>query len=189
MTNMKTNKILITIVILIFITSIILSYIILNHEEIMGITHGPYDVIIERNYNNESEQELISIAENITPPDGSWWFMEFDNILIADCVNKEAIRYYTDLINNIEDDHRFTGFDIKNAYFKYKATIDYIDNPGIYNTSIPNLIEVNLTIEFNEYVDPINALWFDHFRCVIFDHNKEIITVLGDDEEPVVLVS
>jgi hypothetical protein len=156
---------------------------------INGSSHGPYEVIIEKNYNNESEEELISIAENITPPDNLWWFTEFDNILIADCVNKEAIKYYIDLINEIETDHDFTGFNIKNAYFKYNVTINYVANAGNYNTTDRDLIKVNLTIEFHEYVNPINALWFEHYRCVVFNNDGEIITVFGDDKEPRVMVS
>jgi hypothetical protein len=154
-----------------------------------GNLHGPYEVIIEKSYSDELEEELISIAENITPPDGSWWFMEFDNILVADCVNKEAIRYYVDLIGEIEEDHSFTGFDIKNAYFKYNVTVNYIIDEENRSTLDHSLIKVNLTIRFHEYVNPINALWFDHYRCVVFNEDKEIVSVFGDDTEPEVMVS
>jgi hypothetical protein len=185
---MKENKILLIIIIFI-VSCVVFVFIISNQLDLIVDSHGPYEVIIERNYNNESEEELISIAENITPPDGSWWFMEFDNILIADSVNKESINYYVNLIEEIENDHDFTGFDIKNAYFKYNVTIDYIKNNGIYNTSDQNLIEINLTFAFDEYVNPLNALGFNHYRCVIFNDQKDIISVLGDDIEPDVWVS
>jgi hypothetical protein len=186
---MKNNGIFPVIIVLVIIISVVFALIIYNKIDLIGNSHGPYEVTIEKNYHNESEEELISIAENITPPDGSWWFREFDNILIADCINKEAIKYYTNLINEIEEDHDFTGFDIKNAYFKYNATIGYITNVGNNNTNDQNLIKVNLTIRFHEYVNSINALWFEHYRCVVFNTDREIITVFGDDIEPDIIVS
>lgn len=184
----KDSKILIIFIIFILI-SLSIAITILYQEEIMGNSYGPYEITIERNYNNESEKEMILMAENITPPDGSWWFMDYNNIRIADCVNEEAIRYYSDLINEIEQDHDLKGFDIRDAYFEYNATIDYITNAGNYNTSDQNLIEVNLTIRFSEYVNPLNGLWFEHYRCVVFNNDREIITVFGDDIEPEVIVA
>ena len=150
----RNTKILI---ILLMVATIFTSAVVvfLLRGEFIEEVYGPYEITIERNYNNESEEEMISIAENITPPDGLWWFMDFDNIRIADCVNNDAIKYYSDLINEIEIDHDFTGFDIKNAYFKYNATIAYIANTGNFNTSDQYLIKVILSISYHEYVNPI----------------------------------
>jgi hypothetical protein len=175
--------IIIVVVILIFI---VISYLIIDRQV---IPHGPYETSINRNYHNESEEELISIAENIEPPDGKWWFDEFDNIKLADCVNIEAIEYYSDLIHKIKGDHDFTGIDIKNANFTYNANVIYFNNNGKYNTTYEELIEVNLTISFSEYCGSLCGVWFEHYRIVIFNYESDIILVRGDDIQPQVMVS
>lgn len=181
--KMNTQYIVIFIIISMFITILGVYLFFYNNGY-----YGPYESDINRNYQNEFEEELISIAENIEPADSQWWIDEIDNIRIADCVNDEAIYYYSNLIEDIKKNHDYTGFNIRSARFIYKANVQYINNNGMYNSSDSELIEINLILNFSESVNSLNGMAFSHFRTVIFNYDKEIISVIGDDIRPQVLL-
>jgi hypothetical protein len=154
-----------------------------------NVEYGPYKKTINREYSNQTELELILFCENITPEDNNPWYDEFDNVKLADTVCNETIQYYSDLIDIIEEDHDYTGFDIKNAQMDYHAELKYISNNGEYNSTDEVLVIVNLTLDFEYYVGNLNALWYDHYRTVILTEDFEIIEILGDDEKRSVIVS
>ena len=182
----KRLKILCIIIVLILITSTVVGCLFKKEPE---EKYGPYIKDINRNYQNETEKELISIAENITPPDGQWWVYHGSD-KIADCVNIEAIEYFSDVIDDLRNrENNYNERDIKKANFTYYVNIRYITNNGEYNTSETNLIEVNLTMHYSYWVSAKGAKWVDHYRCVIFNYNKEVVEVINDDVWPKVLVA
>lgn len=152
-----------------------------NNKE---VNYGPYLVNINREYENNFESELISYAESIPSPNNIWWQDEFDNIKIAYYVCNDSINYYTDLVKQIESDHLYTGFNVKNAKTEYNATVEYFKNDSSYNTTKTDLIKVHLYLSYEHYVGPLNAIYFDHFRTVIMTHDKEILDIKGDNDLP-----
>jgi hypothetical protein len=177
----KSKKIKISIIVLSVLLTICILWIILN----------PFKITkdISREYKSECERKLIEIAENIPPPDGMWYYDEFDGIKIADCVNKDAIDYYSKLIDSIKSNRKYTGISLKKAWFVYHAIIKQIKNNSIYKTPSKKLIEVDLHISFEVYFGSQCAFWYSHDRRMIFNENSEIIKVLGDDEKEVILAS
>lgn len=139
---------------------------------------------IHRKSNSEFDRQLIEIAENIPAPDGKWYKDEFDGILIADCVNKDAINYYSKLFDTLKVDNDYTGISIEYGRFDYIAEVTHIKNDSIfYNTNYRNLIEVDLKISFSIYCGSLCGMWYSHKRRVIFNEKMEVIFVIGDDDD------
>jgi len=147
---------------------------------------------ITRIYNNQEDKELILRAESLECPYGrQWWFNEFDNIKILNCLNNEAVNYYSNLVDNIESNPSYTGFDIKIANLTYNAEVLRQINNGEYNCAEENqnVIIVKLTLDFHEYCGPVCGLYLSHYRTVVMDDQKEILCILGDDERSTFAVS
>lgn len=144
---------------------------------------------ISREYNSEFEKKLIEISENIAPPDGVWYSDEFDGVKIADCINFEAIDYYSNLIDSIKENNGFTGFKLKRACFEYSAKIVPVKYDTSFTTLEEDLTEVNLRISFDAYCGSQCAFWFSHERRVIFNKELEIVKVIGDDEYVQIIAS
>ncbi len=174
-----------------------------------------YNKTIERNYSNEFERALIDSAEAAYPPrdsvaaavpswsemnipeTGYWYYFSFDGILIPFAITKDAIGYYSSLIDSLEAEvtHQF----IKEAYFEYESTISFKEEyhfdwpaPGEANgperpvepEDFENVYVVELSLKWNHIqIDPYGMTLL-HGRVVIFDQNGNLIRVFLDGKWP-----
>lgn len=144
---------------------------------------GPYTVGIHRDYQNETELELIYRTENLSCPDGSWYVGSFDRVVIADCVNSEALDYYTGVIENLSRDPDYLGFTFLSASFYYTARVSH--SPATLNATTT----VTLTLRFSDYCGNLCAMGFTHQRVATYSQEGELLALEGDDVEPSVWVS
>ncbi|MFO8052311.1 MAG: hypothetical protein R6V01_11540 [Thermoplasmatota archaeon] len=187
-TRIDPKPVFIVLFVIVFFLSVIITSIISNIEN-DGEDLGPYTKEIELEYDNELELSMIQKAENLTPPDGSAWYDTFDNIKLADCVCRESIDYYSELIDDIEEDPDLVGITIKEAEMTYTARVVGFLNNGSYNTTDDRLYRVELNLSFHEYMGPLAAMWYDHYRTVVMTEDLEVLDVQGDDEKSSVIVS
>lgn len=187
-TRLDMRTVYIALFVVVFTLSVIITTMILRDDD-EGEQLGPYTRSIDLQYDNGSELQMIQIAENITPPDGDAWYDTFDNIKLADCVCRESIDYYYDLIEDIEEDPDLLGIRIENAEMNYTAKVESFENNGSFNTNETILYKVFLKLNFHEYMGNTGAMWYDHYRTVVLTSDMEVLQVLGDDDKDSVTVS
>lgn len=163
-----------------------------------------YTKTIERNFTNEFEKDLIEKAEAYYPPRDSvveaanaymeipdsnyWFYSSFDGTYIPYAITKEAVEYYSGLIDqfnaNKSDSFFFT------AEFVYSASVEFHENylsPSANSREEPVIPEefesvyvVDLLLEWEQYCGPLCAMWIDKQRIAVFDESGQLLGVFLD---------
>jgi len=163
-----------------------------------------YTKTIERNFSNEFEENLIEKAEAYYPPRDSvveaaysqmeipdsnyWFYSSFDGTYIPYAITKEAVEYYSDLIDqfnsNKSDSFFFT------AEFVYSASVEFHENyqspsansreEAIVPEEFESVYVVKLILEWEQYCGPVCAMWINKERIAVFNENSQLLDVFLD---------
>ena len=142
--------------------------------------YGPYEVNINREFNNQTEKDIILFVENLSNDNMNLWEDDFHYPKKGNYICAESINYYKDVVETFEQNHSSTDAVVKHAGMAYRASIAYIENNGTYNTTDNNLIEVYLELEYSHYVGPLCGLGYGWYRRVILTNNMTVIKIEGD---------
>ncbi len=185
-----------------------------------------YSKTIERVYTNEFERALIDSAEAAYPPrdsvvavapdwmkdqlpeTGYWFHWVIDGVLIPYAITIDAIEYYSNLIDSLEDgvSHQH----IIKADFDYRVSISFkeeydFDWPEEWNEMIwialreagewpikerfERVFVVKKLLYWFHHCGETCALWLYHVRIVIFDESGNLIKIFLDGDWWVPIVS
>ena len=134
------------------------------------LSHGPYTRTLNRYYSTERELELIRISEDL--PSNVENVSDFDNVKLYSTASSESIEYYYDLVEKIEQNHVYTGFDVKRAEMVYDARVEYV---AVNNNTVTM---VHLDLYYHHYVNGLNAIWYNIGRIVTFALNGTVDSVV-----------
>lgn len=159
---------------------------------------------IERLADNEFESGLIEKTETYYPPreevaevagnrldipDSSYWYYNsFDGTLIPYAITKEAVNYYSNLIDEFTRTYGDSFF--LSADFQYQATVRYEelyqspDTNSAGDAVIPLDFEkvyvVELVLKWDQYCGQLCAMWIDKKRIGVFDETGELLQIFLD---------
>jgi hypothetical protein len=163
-----------------------------------------YTKSIERNFSNEFEENLIEKAEAYYPsrdsiveaadfqleiPGSNYWFYSaFDGTLIPYAITKEAVDYYSGLIDQFNKNKSDNFFFM--AEFYYSASVTFFENyqsPAENSRGEPvvpkefeSVYAVELILKWEQYCGPLCAMWIDKQRIAVFNEAGELIEVFLD---------
>lgn len=159
---------------------------------------------IERISEDDFEASLIEKAENYYPPreevagaarpwlevpeSGYWYYDSFDGVKIPYCITKEAIEYYSGLIDRFNADKDGTFF--LAAEFNYKAEVKFFENytsPATDSEGIEteqqtfsSVYVVLMQLKWSDYCGSLCAMWIDKKREVVFSAEGDLLAVFLD---------
>ncbi|MFO7526851.1 MAG: hypothetical protein R6W68_15465 [Ignavibacteriaceae bacterium] len=167
-----------------------------------------YTKQIERIYSNEFEKNLITLAESFYPPrdsvlsvtpteyipfipDSNYWFYQsIDGVKIPYAITKEAIIYYSEIIDTLNARQNSL---IYKAAFIYRAELTYyssyifegldpITGLPLQSESFNNVYVVCMDLSWDHFCGPVCGLYIDHKRIVVFDIQGNPIRIFYDGE-------
>ena len=102
----------------------------------------------------------------------------------------QAVKFYSDFIDKQK---KIPGkLRLKTAFFGYSAKVIGMENDGTYHCAKgkgERLIFVYLHMIYSQHRGPGDSLYLTHNRLVIFDQNKNVLCIFGDDNDPRVSIS
>ena len=183
-----------------------------NDSEHAPEIYREYTKSVVRESDSELEEKLIERAEAAYPPrdsvlkvvpsqrrdfipkDGYWFYSSFDGVLIPYAITREAVDYYSDLIDALKsgDELQF----ITKADLRYFAKVDfheeYVFDEKDPRTGRPlpeevfnRVYVVQMTLEWSQYCGLECAMWIDQSRLVLFDQSGELLRIFRDGRHPV----
>ena len=179
-----------------------------NPENEIEQPKNEYTKHIQRNFSNEFEKNLITLAESIYPPrdsvlsvtpteliafipDSNYWFYQsFDGVNIPYAITNEAIVYYSEIIDALNTSQN--SF-IYKAVFNYTATstfydtyifagIDPITGLPMQSETFNNVYVISMDLSWDHFCGPVCGLYIDHKRIVLFDIQGNLIKIFYDGE-------
>ncbi len=174
--------------------------------------HDPYQASIVRSFQDETEQRLITLAEQAPVPEETlekmaawptqpprsvegwrrnWWYGSFDGVRELQYVTPAALEYYQAMLAKFRrGDFRDTrGIKMLSAKLDYKATVSRHESLELHGRKFPPGYLVTLSLGWSQYCGPVCAMSCGAERRVVFDESGRILAVLGDDDERATLVS
>ncbi len=170
---------------------------------------GIYTKTIQRNFSDEYEKSLIEKAEawypsreevlaaagmNMEIPDAFFWFyQEFDGVYIPFAITADAVKYYSDLIDQFSGNNNDNFF--TEAELNYIATVEFHEkylspevnslgeqmNPQDYES----VYVVKMELSWYQYCGSLCAMWIEKERIVVFGEAGELLDVFMDGPIPV----
>ncbi|MEX2633986.1 MAG: hypothetical protein WD267_08130 [Balneolales bacterium] len=173
---------------------------------------------IERDFDNNFEEEIIKKAEAVYPSrdkvissaedwggmqipnEGYWFYGHFDGILIPYSITTEAISYYSDVLDTVEQRQSLIR-----AEFEYHSSVKFEENyihewpeewpenhQYDYDEKAPSdpleqVYVVKMRLKWDHYCGMTCGLTINHYRIVIFDEEGTLIHAYFDGPIPVVV--
>ena len=140
----------------------------------LGKIKEPFGMVVERIASSEFGSELIAKAETVPCPNGVWTLREGDGVRWPICLNKEAVDYYSELMERYKTGHfplSTPKLETGRAY--YHAVV----SPGAGKTWT-----VNMKLEYADYCGILCGMDFEIIRVIHFDQHGKVIAIEGDDE-------
>ncbi len=163
-----------------------------------------YTQLIERISTNEFEAGLIEKAEKQYPPrdevievastwleipNSAYWFYDnFDGVNIPYAITEDAVEYYSDLIDQLNENKEDNFF--LTADFTYKAKISFKENYTSPSTNSQNemvireefssVYVVELSLKWQQYCGSLCAMWIDKERTAVFSESGELLKIFLD---------
>jgi len=148
----------------------------------LGRSIERFGVKIQRKAQSETERYLISKAEQLPCPNRKWWHKDADGVRIPVCLNATVLNYFTNLIERHKKDQR----PIKKRKIQ-KAEVFY--EASLVTQGDSNGWTVELRLEYSHSCGNLCGITFSKVRTVIFDKNQNVVKVIGDEKEPLLIVS
>ncbi len=113
-----------------------------------------------------------------------WWCSDFDYVLIAYAVTREAVDYYSDLVRDLRTTrrHPFADPETKQASsLKYSASARHMAEFTMGGLEFTDVIVVEMELEFSASFASLAAVGFHRKRTVIVSSaGLEVLAVFGD---------
>lgn len=164
-----------------------------------------YTKSIERIASNDFEADLIDQAEKYYPsrenvvsaaewsgmeiPETKYWYYNsFDGVKIPFAITEDAINYYSDLIDEFNENPDDVFF--YSANFEYKAEVTFYENYISPETdsqeqatepeSFDSVYVVKMALAWEDYCGSLCAAWINKDRIVVFNESGELLKVYLD---------
>lgn len=174
-------------------------------------TEKSFTKLIERVAKNNFEASLIEKAEKYYParenvvavtdprievPETKYWyFYSFDGVRVPYAVTRDAVDYYSDLIDEFNANKKDVFF--ISAELNYKATVQFFEKftspaaNSMGEQAEPELFSsvyvVELDLNWLQYCGSLCAMGFNKKRIVVFNPSGEIQKVFLDGIFPLVV--
>ena len=166
-----------------------------------------YTKSIERISSNEFENELIDAAEKYYPPRDSvvkvtygmeipyskyWYYDVFDGVNIPYAITEDAINYYSNLIDELNENKKDNFF--LAADLNYKAEVSFYESytspslnsrgETVESEEFNSVYVVKMILKWEDYCGSLCALWINKERVVVFNETGDLLKVFLDGAAP-----
>lgn len=163
---------------------------------------APHAVKISRQFDNESEEMLMRIAEATYPlasdagregdpgcgkaladiiGEPPWWYSEFDGVRIPYAVTKSAVAYYLKVSEDFREGRPGAPLlGMKSSSLAYSASITTQENYRPGEAAPRREYAVAMRLEWSQYCGPLCAMSFSKSRAVVLTAGGDILAVDGD---------
>ena len=127
------------------------------------------------------------------PASKYWFYSSFDGIYIPYAITKEAVEYYSNLIDQFNANKSDSFF--QTAELVYSASVEFHENylsPSANSRGEPvtpeefeSVYVVKLILEWEQYCGPVCAMWINKERIAVFDETGQLLDVFLDGPIPV----
>lgn len=196
----------------IIILTLFISCIKENEDDNQNEIERSYTKSIERISASDFESDLIDQAEKYYPPREDvvsaaewsgmeipetkyWYYSNFDGVKIPFAITEDAINYYSDLIDEFNENPDDVFFYM--ASFEYKAEVIFYENyvspeadsqgQATEPESFDSVYVIKMTLVWEDYCGSLCAAWINKNRIVVFNESGELLKVYLDGVTPVMV--